>query len=144
MTQVTAQAMVRGVEERLKLTLAEATFVDSLDVDGFPILKITKSLENHFLKIVTIEASGHKNSLGMDQVVYSPHKCILVQEESASALAVEARIKILAQAAKLGMKLEVYEGAGVATEETFADAIAVAVKVAEVKSHEIHGMTISA
>ena len=143
MAQFTAQAIARGLKERLDLTLVGDTYSESLDASGFPILVVTKGGEKHFVKIETIEASGHVNSLGMAQPVYAPHKATLIQEDAATGTALECRYKILAQLAKLGMKVEIFEGAGVAIAADYSAAALLGVKIAEIKAHEIFGMTAS-
>ena len=143
MAQFTAQAIARGLKERLDISLVGDTYVESLDSAGFPILEVTKGGEKHFVKIETIEASGHVNSLGMAQPVYAPHKATLVWEAPATGGQLECRYKILAQVAKLGMKVEIYEGTGVEVAADFATALGLASKVAELKAHEIFGMTAS-
>ena len=149
MAQFGAQAVMRGLKERLDISLGGESYVESYDSNGFPILVVSKGAEKLFLKIETIEQTpGRVDGLGLAQRVYSPHKAVLIQE-AATALVVptaselETRYKMLAQAAKLGMKVEVFEGVGVRSAADFAAALALGTKVVELKSHEIHPMTLS-
>lgn len=143
MSYFTAQAIMRGLKERLDLTLAGETYTESLDANGFPILIMTKSGEKSFLKIEMIEASGHVDAFGLTQRQYSPHKAIVIKEDAATLVQIEASYKFLAQVLKLGMKTEIYEGPAVGAAADYAAALALGVKVAELKANEIFGMTLS-
>jgi hypothetical protein len=80
----------------------------------------------------------------LPQRVYSPHKCTLLQEAGATAAEIPARSKILAAIAKLGMKIEIHEGTGVAIAADFAAALVLAPSVTvEIKSDEINPLTSS-
>jgi hypothetical protein len=143
MTQFTAQAQMTGLKERLGLSVAGEEFFDSFDVNGFPVLRVLNHSENSFLTITMIEASGHVDAFGLPQRQYSPHKCILVREASATTSAIETAVKVLAQAAKLGMKVEIYEGTGAGAEVTYAAAFALCTLIATLPANEIYGMTLS-
>jgi hypothetical protein len=143
MTYFTAQAQMRGLKERLDLTVAGELYKESLDANGFPILEMSKNGEKSFLKIAMIEPSGHVDGFGLVQRQYSPHMATLVKEETASLVEIEASFKFLAQAAKLGMKVEIWEGAGAGAAADFDAALALSTKVAVLPANEIYGMTLS-
>ena len=141
----TAQATMRGLKERLDLTLAGETYVEALDADGNPILVVTAASEKSFIKISTLPNPGRVDGLGLAQKVYSPHTCTVILEDSATAdvAALPARYKILAQVLKLGMQVEVQEGPGVATAADYAAADALGVVITTIRSNEIHPLTLS-
>jgi hypothetical protein len=143
MSQVTAQAIMRGLKERLDLTVAGESYKESLDANGFPILEMSKGGENCFLKIAMIDASGHVDAFGLPQRQYAPHKATVVKEASATLAQIESSIKFMAQVTKLGMNVEVFEGTGAGAAVDFAAALALSAKVADIKANEIFGMTLS-
>lgn len=140
-----AQAHMRELKQRLSLLLPSDAQADSLDANGMPQLKVAASGENIFVKIQALaDGAAHVDGLGLAQRVYSPHECLILREDGATASDVVARNTILAACAKLGMKLSVKEAAGVGAAASYAAAEALSpADVIVLPSDEIHKLTMS-
>lgn len=138
MSEFKAQAHARELKQRLQLSVEGAALSESLDASGLPVLKLTKGSESIFVKIGLAGNAGRVDGLGLSQRVYSPHVCEILQEEAAVATELDARAKVLAACAKLGMKLDVWE----VTAPSAFD-LSGATKVASIASDEVHSMTMS-
>jgi hypothetical protein len=142
-----AQAHMRELKQRLSLLLpSSVSYTDSLDANGMPQLQVTSAVpENEFIKIQTeADNAQHVDGLGLPQRVYSPHECIILREAAASANAADASIReiITSACSKLGMKLTIREGTGVAAAASYSAADALATTtVAVLPSDEINKLT---
>ena len=137
MSEFKAQAHMRELKQRLGLAIAGAVFTDALDASGQPELKLVANAETIFIKISMLDNAGRVDGLGLPQRVYSPHKVQLLQDDTAADKAVRA--KALAACAKLGMKLELWEKAVLPASFDLSGAT----QVAEIRSDEIHALTMS-
>lgn len=140
MSYFTAQRQMEGVKERLGLSWAGPVYSDVLDADSFPILRIFNHAEYCYLAIHFDVASGNVDAFGLPQRQYSPHIAVLVMDAAASA---DNQIHLVAQAGKLGMKVEVWTGVGAGAATDYATAKALCTKVATLPANEIFGMTLS-
>ncbi|MGH7240989.1 MAG: hypothetical protein ACREGB_01695 [Candidatus Saccharimonadales bacterium] len=139
-----AQAHARELKQRLFLSIKGVTLADAADsADGFPVLFISRNSENMFVKIQMLpDTAAHVDGLGLPQRLYSPHQCLLVEEPAATAIDFDMRYRVLDAVAKLGMKLDIYEGTGVVTDTTYAAALAHATTlVSDIRSDEVHPLT---
>jgi hypothetical protein len=83
--------LMRDLKERLKLRLADRTFEDDTDADGYPILKILGAAtpstvtDNLLLRIRPLkDDQDKKDALGLDQRVFGPHKLDILKQKTAS------------------------------------------------------------
>jgi hypothetical protein len=131
-----AQAMMRDLAVRLKNRTKDLSAAEESVGGKYAFIRISTDYERS-------DESGKVDGLGLTQRVYSPHKCELVQEDAATADAatLNLRAQIMAEVSKLGTKVCVLEGPAVQDETDFASAFALAVKVAEIKSDDIHPLT---
>lgn len=138
-----AQAHMRELRQRLSLSIPAATFVDDLDANSMPILVVSHASEKQFIKIETLDNAGRVDALGLPQRVYSPHKCSLIREATATPPAdILGREIVSAAIAKLGMEIDIYEGTGVKTAANYAAAEALAPTVTvKIRSDEINPLT---
>ena len=140
-----AQAHMRELKQRLQIQMPTANFGDALDASSMPILVINENSENHFVKIQTLpDAANHVDGLGLAQRVYSPHEAIILREAQATSAAgnQDLRAKLDIATGKLGMKLTIREGTGVAAAASYAAADSLATTtVAEIRSDEINPLT---
>ena len=120
-----AQALSRKLKENLDLSLSGDAYSESLDANGYPMLKLVVNSEAFFAKIEPIEPSGMVDGLGLPQRQYSPHKITLILDPAATGKAVH--YKFIAKATALGMKVSIYEGAVLALAD-YASALAAALR----------------
>jgi len=137
MSAFKAQAHMRELKQRLGLLISGAVFTDALDADGFPQLNVAAGGESIFIAIVADGNAGRVDGLGLAQRVYSPHICQLLEDATPSDNGVRA--KVMAACAKLGMKLQLWEIAGIGGSFTLAGAS----MTAEIRSDEINPLTTS-
>lgn len=71
-----AQAHARKLKEELKNRLSSLSISETLDAQGFPILKISASSENHFVKIAADENAGRVDGPGLLNVL-TAHMSVL-------------------------------------------------------------------
>jgi len=144
-----SQAISRDLAVRIKNLAAGVAIEESVDADRFPTLKCSVGAKSVFVRISTdherSEDDGSVDALGLAQRVYAPHKCELLQEEAATppdASTLAMRAVVLAECAKLGMKLVIREGAGVedAADWAAADVAADALPIV-IRSSDIHPLT---
>lgn len=144
MSQFTAQAQMQGLKERLNLVMKGHALSDSFDANGYPILRVLDASENQFIAIIPIAASGFVDGFGLTQRHYSPSMAVLVREATATTVNVEGTVQVMAQCAKLGMKLEIWEGTGVKVITDYATALAAATLIVTLPANENgFGMTLS-
>lgn len=108
MTAFKAQASMREYKQQLKLSVAVA-FVDSIDANQYPSVRMTgPSSEIIWAHIETFGNADRVNSVGLAQPSYSPHKIqLLLDADTINNLAF--RYRAIAEAARLGMKTEIYQ-----------------------------------
>lgn len=157
-----AQAHMRDLTQRLQMLLPQAVFNSSLDSNGFPILEVINNSENEWIYITTEYAaqsgapvgsdpaggsgptpSNHVNGLNLPQEIYSPHMCQIYREASATPPADQnGRNQIQSQASLMGMKILIWEGAGVKSTTSLSAAQAAATTlVSSVPSDYINPLT---
>ena len=115
-----SQALMRDLKQRIGLTLAGATYTDSLDASSYPQMLVVKGSESSFLKIEATDNAGRIDGLGISQTSYGPHKLTLIQVADADASDDEQRAKVMAEAVKTGCEVWVYSHAAVAFPTTWA------------------------
>lgn len=110
MSAFKAQAHMRELVQRLKLSIQGATIKQATDADGLPAIKVEKGADAILVKIKVDGNAGRVDGLGLPQRAYSPHICQLLQDaDQTSADSKELKVRLAAAVAKLGMKVEVYE-----------------------------------
>jgi len=135
MTSFKAQAHMRELKQRLSLSIAGATFSDSTDANGNPSMTMTSGAEVQEVHIEDVGNAGRVDGLGLPQRAYSPHKVQVLRDPTASS--VEAREKLTAACAKLGMKMEIWE----VTPMPASFDLTLATLVAEIRSDEVNPLT---
>ena len=134
-----AEALMRSLKEKLAFRFPGFILAESKDANENPVLSISDGTpatgeQNAVIRIKPIDAHG-VNVLGMAQEMFSPHQLQIAVEESAliagaSFLSAANSAKIISEAAKTGVKVELYMRATGAIPTT-ADMIA-ANKIAEI------------
>lgn len=142
MSAFKAQAHMRELVQRLKLSLAGAVIDQSQDAEGLPAIRVAKGSDYVCLKIKMEGNAGRVDGLGLPQRVYSPHIAEMLQD-SDSATSAELKLRMHAAVAKLGMKIiawEIAEADMPASAAAFQamDLAADAAKIAELPSDEIN------
>ncbi|HSV26692.1 MAG TPA: hypothetical protein VLH60_02260 [Sedimentisphaerales bacterium] len=143
-----AQAVARELKQRLALQGLVVT--ESADAAKFPILSIVAAAEQLHVKIEMLpDPAAHVDGIGLPQRLYSPHMATLIEsilpsgalpaDQTASLI---VRERVFAAVAKLGMKiaLRVIDGA---VSPDYATALAASALATEIRSDEIHGLTMS-
>jgi hypothetical protein len=110
MSAFKAQAHMRELVQRLKLSIKDAIIKQAQDADGLPAIRLEKGSDAILVKIKLDGNAGRVDGLGLPQRVYSPHICQLLQDaDQSSADSKELKVRLAAAVGKLGMKVEVYE-----------------------------------
>ena len=140
-----AQAHMRELKQRLSILLSGKAQKDSTDLNGMPQLELSASGEQIFIKIQPLaDFSQHVDGIGLAQRVYSPHECLILREEAASASDPSARETVFAACAKLGMRVTVKEGSGVGSAASYSAAESLASSTAvSLPSDEVNKLTVS-
>lgn len=138
MANFKAQAHMRELAQRLSLSISGATITQSLDANGMPEAKVVKGSETIFIKITDLGNAGRVDGLGLPQRAYSPHQVQILQDLDTISDK-DARAKVLAACAKLGMKLQLWEKATLPASFDLTGAT----QVAEIPSDEINPLTMS-
>jgi len=110
MTAFKAQAIARDIEQRV-IAVTGATYTESYDSNGMPILLFTSKLgEMIFVKVeVEPDPANPVDSLGLPQVIYSPHQCTLLEVPFAEATDLSFRAIVEMETAKHGTKTFLYQ-----------------------------------
>lgn len=143
MSEFKAQAMARELKSRIEFQSASVSSSIARDANEMPTLIVTKGADSIFIKIQTDKNAGRVDALGLAQRSYSPHVVRFLRETAANQSQAEFQILALAEASKLGCKIEVWEKAVPAASDLPADvtaAVSGASKVAEIKSDMINPM----
>lgn len=110
MSAFKAQAHMRELVQRLKLSLAGATIDQSQDADGMPSIRIALGGEVACLRIKMDGNASRVDGLGLPQRVYSPHIAEMLQDaDQISAESKKLKLRMAAAVAKLGMKVISWE-----------------------------------
>lgn len=110
MSAFKAQAHMRELVQRLKLSIAGATINQSQDADGLPSIRIEKNGEAMCLRIKMDGNASRVDGLGLPQKVYSPHIAEMLQDaDQTTADSKLLKLRMAAAVAKLGMKVIAWE-----------------------------------
>lgn len=110
MSAFKAQAHMRELVQRLKLSLAGAIIDQSQDAEGIPSIRVEKDGEAACLKIKMDGNASRTDGLGLPQRVYSPHIAEMLQDaDQTSAASKLLKLRLAAAVAKLGMKVIAWE-----------------------------------
>jgi hypothetical protein len=110
MSAFKAQAHMRELVQRLKLSLAGATIDQAQDANGLPSIRVEKGTAKACLRIKMDGNAGRVDGLGLPQRVYSPHVAEMLQDSDLTDTdSKQLKLRMAAAVAKLGMKVVVWE-----------------------------------
>lgn len=117
-----AQAMMRALQENLKLAEPTASFAQSNDSSFFPTMLISVgsagTYEAILIKIEMLpDAAQHVDALGSPQRLYNPHRINILREDAGGSTAIrqaELRERVTAECIKMGSRVDIWEKDGIA------------------------------
>ena len=110
MSEFKAQAHMRELVQRLKLSIKGVVIEQAQDADGYPAIRVEKGTDAILVKIKVDGNAGRVDGLGLPQRSYSPHIAQLLQDsDQTDQDAKELKVRLASAVGKLGMKVEVWD-----------------------------------